>query len=150
MSAITIPHPKSARMWRRARRATALPAAVGAVTAVWLVTVKAAGVELHQPAFGSGTPQPLNVGFAAMVAALAALFGWGLLTLLERTSRDAASLWLRTALAALVLSLAGPLSGHGISTDNRLVLVSMHVAAAAAIIASLYRTATTRHEESRT
>jgi hypothetical protein len=108
----------------------------------WLLADKAAGIDIHQPAFGSAAPQPLSVAFATLVAALAAVLGWALLALLERRSPRAARLWFRIAVATMLVSLAGPLAGHGISAGNRLALFCMHLAAATIIIALLYRTTT--------
>jgi Family of unknown function (DUF6069) len=141
MSTLSLTHRK-ATVWQRLTRAAAVPSAALAVVAVWLLADKAAGVDLRQPAFGSATPQQLSVAFAALVAAIAAVLGWALLGLLERKSARATRLWLWVAFIALLVSLAGPLSGHGVSAGNRLALVCMHLAAAAVIIPLLYRTAT--------
>jgi hypothetical protein len=48
--------------------------------------------------------------------------------------------WVMIAPAALVISLAGPLSGHGVSGGNRLALMLMHLTVAAIIIPVLYLT----------
>ncbi|MGH3492974.1 MAG: DUF6069 family protein, partial [Sciscionella sp.] len=42
--------------------------------------------------------------------------------------------WLVTSLPALVLSLSGPLSGHGVTVADRVALVCMHLAVAAVLI----------------
>ena len=149
MSTVSIPYPKPNAWRRRAARAAAAPAAAMAVSVAWLVADKAAGVDLHQPGFGSHPAQSLSAGLAAAVAALAALAGWGVLAVLERRGSRGAAIWLRTALAVLVLSLAGPLSGHGVGTGDRLTLVCMHLAASAVIIPLLYYTASARHQQSR-
>jgi Family of unknown function (DUF6069) len=146
MSTLSVTYRK-AIIWRRLMRAASVPAAALAAVAVWLVAEKAAGVDLYQPAFRSAAPEQLSVAFAALVAALAAALGWSLLALLEWKSARASRLWLRAALAALLVSLAGPLSGHSVSAANRLSLVCMHLAAAAASIPLLYRTATTQLDQ---
>lgn len=126
---------------RHLQRLLAAPLAALAVTIVWLLAKEAAGVNLHQPAFGSASSRPLGLAFAAVVGIVAALLGWGLLALFERFSRrGAARSWLRAALIALLVSLAGPLSGHGVSAGNRAALVAMHLAVAAVVIPWLYRT----------
>jgi hypothetical protein len=142
VSTLSAPYLKSIVWHRRLVRSTAVPAAALAVVAVWLLADKAAGIDIHQPAFGSAAAQPLSVAFATLVAALAAVLGWALLALLERRSPRAARLWFRIAVATMLVSLAGPLAGHGISAGNRLALFCMHLAAATIIIALLYRTTT--------
>src|SRR5215831_11625165 len=138
MTAFSTPYQN---LWqRRLSRSMTLPAAALAVTAVWLIADTAAGIDLHQPAFGSAAPQELSVAFVASVGALAPALGWALLALLERKSSGAPRLWLRIALVALLVSLGAPLSGHGVGAGNRLALVVMHLVAAAVIIPLLYRT----------
>jgi hypothetical protein len=154
MSSISISYRNTTVRRRRLVRMATVAAAALAVVAVWLVADKAAGIDLRQPAFGSGAPQALSAGFAAAVAALAALAGWGLLVPLERKSDRGASLWLRAALVALLLSLAGPLSGHGVGIGDRVALVCMHLAAALIIIPLLHQSSTAgrepfRHEDRR-
>ena len=123
---------------RRALRPFAVAGAALAVVIVWLLAEKAAGIDLHQPAFGTGTPQELSAGFAAGVAVIAALLGWGLLAGLERLTARGRRLWLTLSLLALLASLAGPLSGHGVSAGDRIALLCMHLAAAAVLIPILY------------
>jgi Family of unknown function (DUF6069) len=146
MSSITI-QARTTATRRRSHRLLAVAAASLAVAAVWLLVEKVAGLDLHQPAFGSGGPRPLSAGFAVTVAALAALLGWGLLALFERLSDRGGRLWLRAALVGLLVSLAGPLSGHGVSAANRASLVLMHMAAAAVVIPSLHRSSTAKQDE---
>jgi hypothetical protein len=128
---------------RRSPRPLPLIGAAAATSAVWLLADKAFGVDLRQPAFGSSTPTSLNAGFVAAVGATAALLGWGLLASFERFNAHAGRLWLIAAIGALVLSLSGPLSGHGVSAGDRFALVCTHLAAAAAVIPLLYRSART-------
>src|SRR5262249_50933280 len=97
------------------------------------------GVPLRAPeGFGaSGDIDALNV---ATVSALASVIAWGSLAVLERLTPRAGRVWLVGALLLLVLSLATPLSGTGVTTANRIVLLSMHLAVAAVLIPTLYRT----------
>jgi Family of unknown function (DUF6069) len=141
MSTISFQARETTKMRLRLLRLVAAPLAALAVAAVWLLADKVAGLDLHQPAFGAGPPRPLSIGFAAAVAAVAALAAWGLLAVMERFSDSGSWLWLRAALLTLLVSLAGPLAGHGVSVGNRATLVAMHVVAAAVVIAWLYRSA---------
>ncbi len=61
---------------------------------------------------------------------------WALLALLERFTPRARAAWTATALVALALSLAGPLSS-GTTTAGKLALAGMHVATAAVLLAAL-------------
>jgi hypothetical protein len=63
-----------------------------------------------------------------------------LLGILERFTRRARRVWVGVAIATLLLSFGGPLSGSGTSALNRAVLVLMHVAVGAALIPMLSRT----------
>lgn len=144
MSTISIPHSDAGATRRRARRLLTLPAAAVAVVLVWLLADKVAGVDLHQPAFGSAAPASLSAGFVATVGLVAALLGWASLAVFERFSGRARQLWLWTSLLVLLVSLAGPLSGQAISNGNRLALVAMHLAAAAVVIPLLYRSSASR------
>jgi hypothetical protein len=112
MSAISFQARETTKMELRLLRLVAAPLAALAVAAVWLLADKAAGLDLHQPPFGSGPPRPLSIGFAAAVAAVAALAAWDLLAVMERFSDRGSWLWLRAALLTLLVSLAGPLAGH--------------------------------------
>jgi hypothetical protein len=102
------------------RRLTAIVAAAAAATAIWAIAT-ASGMSLHQPAAGSGVAPKLSVGMVIAVPIIAALAGWGVSRLVKRA-------WWAVVSVALLLSLAGPLSGHGVSAGNRAVLVCMHLA----------------------
>jgi hypothetical protein len=82
----------------------------------------------------------IHVLFAAAVGSLA---GWGLLAVLERVTSRPRRVWTAIAIVALLASLAGPLSGSGITTSNRLVLVLLHLVVGAVVIATLAKTAKT-------
>ena len=131
---------------RRGDRVVVVLAAVIAPALVWLVATVGFGQHLYQPGFGGSAPQELSIWLAAVVAGIAALAGAGVLALIERINRRPAQVWLVVSTAALILSLGGPLSGEGISTANRLALVSMHLAAGAVLVPLLYRSARLRQE----
>jgi hypothetical protein len=124
------------------RRKARLIAVVGAVLAalvVWALA-KLAVSDLRQPAFGGATPQQLNATIVIVAASIGSLLGWSVMALLEHLTTRPRRFWAMIAPVALLISLAGPLSGHGVSGGNRLALVLMHVAVAGIIIPLLYRT----------
>ena len=118
---------------RRARLLAVLGAAAASL-AVWAIAGPLAGVELRVH-LGSRTE---HVGPAAVIIAstLAGLAAWALLALLERFARRARAAWTGTALIALAVSLAGPLSS-GTTTAGQLALAGMHIATAAVLLAAL-------------
>jgi hypothetical protein len=120
-------------------RAAAVITGVLAALIVWALA-KLAVHDLRQPAFGPATPQELSAAVVAGAALTGALLGWSSLAIVERRSGRGRTLWLRTVLVALLLSLGSPLSGHGISAGNRMVLVLLHLTVAAVVIPLLYRT----------
>jgi hypothetical protein len=132
---------------RRGDRVVAVLAAVIAPVLVWLNATVGFGQHLYQPGFGGSAPQELSIWLVAAVAGIAALAGAGVLALIERINRRPAQVWLVVSTVVLILSLGGPLSGEGISTSNKLGLVSMHLAAGAVLIPLLYRSARLRQEE---
>jgi hypothetical protein len=132
---------------RRGDRVVAVLAAVIAPVLVWLIATVGFGQHLYQPGFGGSAPQELSIWLVAAVAGIAALAGAGVLALVERVDRRPAQVWLVVSTALLILSLGGPLSGEGISTANKLALVSMHLVAGAVLIPLLYRSARLRQEE---
>jgi hypothetical protein len=120
-------------------------AAVLAALANWLVTEVAFGIDLQAPAFDtSGKASVISAVDVVVVAALLSFAGWGVLALLERLTTRARRVWLIVAPLALVLSLATPLSGTGVTTANRIALLAMHLAVGAVLIPTLARTSPTR------
>ena len=57
--------------------------------------------------------------------------------------------WTVLAAAGFVLSLGGPMSGAGIETSGRVLLLALHVIVAAVLIPLLYRTAATPPERTK-
>jgi hypothetical protein len=117
-----------------ARRATAVVLAVLAPLAIWAVTVPVAGLDLTATPIG-GTATP--VGALALVAGAlcAGLSGWALLAVLERRAARPRRTWTVIALVVLALSLATPIMGA--TGAPMLVLLSMHLAVGAVLIALL-------------
>ena len=129
---------------RRSVARTRIVAVVGATLAAlagWVVAVPISGVDLE---VASG-PATRTVGAAAVLGAgfTASLLGWALLALLERRASRARGTWTAIAVAALLLSLVGPL-GADATAATKVTLALLHVVVAAVLIPVLRRTSRTR------
>lgn len=113
---------------------------IAVALALWVVIDPILGVDLRSPATGSRTSDEVTVAHVLFASGLAALLGWGSLALLERVAGRARRIWAAVATLVLILSLAGPLSGSGISAGNRTSLVVMHLAVGAILILGMLRT----------
>jgi hypothetical protein len=126
------------------RRPTARPIAVAlgvlAALAVWGISELVFGVDVRQPAFGTGVPQDLTAGPVVVASLVAGLAAWLALALLERLTRHARAVWVALATLVLVVSLGAPLSGRGIDGGSRLVLALLHLTVGALLIVLLART----------
>ena len=130
---------------RRKARLAAVASAVLAALAYWLVAELVFGIDLRAPAFdASGTALPISAPNVLIVATLLSLAGWGALALLERLTQRARRAWLVVAPLALLLSLATPLSGSGVTSADRIALLGMHLVVGAVLIAALARTSPSR------
>jgi undecaprenyl pyrophosphate phosphatase UppP len=121
---------------------------VARTRAVWIVVAAAATGATWAAARGLGADLTANdraVTLPAVIVAtiVAGLAAWALLAVLERATRRAATAWTCVAVAVLVLSLAGPVSGAK-TGGGTAALVVMHLAAAAVLIPGLRRTAAAR------
>lgn len=127
------------------RRLLTVTGAVLAAALAWAVIEELAGFDLQAPAFNDSSPRQ-DVGLAEVIISSlgAGLVAWGLLALLERYVGQARRIWTALAATGLVLSLGGPMSGTGIDTTNRSLLVLLHLIVAAALIPFFYRTANTQ------
>ncbi len=116
----------------------------GAVLApliVWSIAVPVVGVDLTvRP--GGGSTQTIGAGTILAVSLLASLLGWALLAVLEHRSARARTRWTGGAVAVLLLSLAGPLTGATTAT-SKTVLVLMHLSLGAVLIPALRHSSTT-------
>lgn len=147
MTTITTHQPSASHTSRRIRRLVTVVTAIVAAVALWAVIVHAAGFDLRTPAFAkSQTPVALNVAIVAVVGGLVGFAAWGVLALLERTTQRPRRVWISVALVTLVVSLGGPLSGHGVSGANRALLASLHILVAVILINGLGRTAAVSRE----
>jgi hypothetical protein len=112
--------------------------ATAAAVAIWVVAT-AAGAELTV-SFGPGQPiQKITVVNVVVAALVGSLAGWGLLGLLRRFTARARTVWTMTAIVAVLVSLAGPLSAIA-SAGTKASLVAMHLAVATVLIAVLRQT----------
>lgn len=138
MTTTTTTRSRSTTPGRTRHRASTVAAAVLAALMVWLVAVPVAGLDLLvRP--GAAAAYQVGIGSVAIVSMLAALLGWGLLSLLERlVPAHACTVWTVVAGVVLVLSLAGPLTG-GTTAAVTVTLSLMHVAVGAALIVGLRR-----------
>jgi hypothetical protein len=122
-------------------RVAGTAAAVGAAVTVWLLARFGAGMTLRQPAFSAtGRPAHLAIGFVIAAAAVASVAGWGVASLIGRTTRRPRATWVIVARAATVVSLSMPFSGHGVTVTQRVALALMHLAVAAVLIPVLAAT----------
>lgn len=115
-------------------------ASIAVALALWVLTDLILGVDLRSPATGSRASDEITAAHVVFASSLAAFLGWGTLALLERVATRARRIWAAIATLALVVSLAGPLSGSGISAGNRTSLLLMHLAVGAILIPGMLRT----------
>jgi hypothetical protein len=128
-------------LWQRpTARPLAVALAVLAALAVWGVSELVFGVNVRQPAFGTGVPQDLTAGPVVITSVVAGLAAWLALAVLERLTRRARAAWVTLATLVLVVSLGAPLSGRGIDGRSRLVLTLLHLTVGALLIVLLART----------
>jgi hypothetical protein len=88
--------------------------------------------------FGIGPAQGVGIESVVGASLAASLLGWGLLTLLERRTRRARTIWSRIAIVVLLVSLSLPLSA-GATISSTAALALMHLAVAAVLITGLRR-----------
>jgi len=128
-------------LWQRhTARPVAVALGVLAALAVWGVGELVFGVNVRQPAFGTGVPQDLTAGPVVVASVVAGLAAWLALAVLERLTRHARAAWVTLATLVLVVSLGAPLSGRGIDGESRLVLALLHLTVGTLLIILLART----------
>jgi hypothetical protein len=128
-------------LWqRRLARPVAVVLGVLAALAVWGVGELVVGIDVRQPAFGTGVPQDLTAAPVVIASVVAGLAAWLALAVLERLTRHARVAWVALATLVLVASLGAPLSGRGIDEQSRLVLTLLHLTVGGLLIVLLART----------
>jgi hypothetical protein len=95
--------------------------------------------DFRTPAMNGGAATDVNIGAVLFVSALVSLASWALLAILERFTAKALTIWTVVAIAVLVLSIGGPMSGTGITTGNRLALALIHVVVGTVLIVFMRR-----------
>ncbi len=126
----------------RRQRLTAVAAAAGAAMMTWILIEPLAGFDLRAPVFdGSAKSIDIGPGLVIINSAVPTLVGWGLLAMLERWTSRPRSIWTTVAMAGLMISLAGPMLGEGVSLTNRWFLELLHMVVAAVYIPLMRRTA---------
>jgi len=128
-------------------RLSQLSVVVGAVAAalmLWAVAEPLLGINLRAPASGDAPNSDIGPVMVTIASLVPALLGWGLLVLLQRFTAHARTAWTVVGCVVLAISLFGPLSGEGISSANRVVLLFMHLLVGAVVIFGLRRTSQDR------
>ncbi len=124
-------------------RLGAVAAAMLAALTVSLIVEHALAIDLWSPRMGTRPSADITAFHVLGASAVASLVGWASLAALERVTAVARRLWTALAVVAGLASLGGPLSGTGITTANRAVLVLLHIVVAAVLVSLLIRTAAT-------
>ncbi|XAS67586.1 DUF6069 family protein [Micrococcaceae bacterium Sec5.7] len=116
------------------RRGLSVAAAAALALIEWIVVVKLAGIPLTIEEMYAGASR--EVGWAAVIvtAVGSGLAAWLLLAVLERFTAKGPRIWVVTAVAALLLSVSGPLSAAS-TIGVQVALILMHVSVAAVLIA---------------
>ncbi|MEV4659261.1 DUF6069 family protein [Micromonospora sp. NPDC049301] len=114
--------------------------AVLAAAVVYLVFVRVGGYELRVPETpGSSVSRPMEFGEMVGAATIACFAGLAFLTVLERFTPKALTIW---TVVAVLLYLATLPYLPGFRVMDRVIIVLMHTALAAVLILGLRRTAT--------
>ena len=130
---------------RQRARLVAVGSAVLVGLVVWAIDTLFLGGEVRTPALG-GIPEPMPIGAADVifVTGFLSLAAWASLAVLERLIARGRNVWAILAGVTLILSLATPLAGTGISAANRVVLLLIHISVGLVLIPLLYRSSQQR------
>ena len=109
---------------RHLRHATVAATAVSAA-AVWALVTQVAGVHLTIR-FPHSSATTVGLGTIMAAASVAALSGWGLLTLLESKATRPRRTWLITAVLVLLASLGLPIA-FATTTSAMIGLIAIHL-----------------------
>ena len=119
-------------------RGAAVLAAAAAAAAGWAITVPVAGVALEVDM--GGQTQAVGLGSVVAVSLAAGGLGWALLTVLERLTRRAVSVWTGIAVAVAAVSLVGPVTSAS-SAAAAAVLAGLHLVVAEVLVPPMRRSA---------
>jgi hypothetical protein len=104
------------------------------ITLLYYAVTKALGGQYLMPLDGSNSHfSPMPVLMPVVVILIAGLLATSLFGLLIRFTRRPATVFLSVCLAALLLSLGGPINLPAASIQTRIMLSGMHIIAAATI-----------------
>ena len=128
----TLTHPDTEPRSVVARRAAVIAGAVTAAALAWVVIVPLLGTDVTVPESPS-SDERVDLGIVPVVvmATLASLAGWALLTVLERFTARALTVW--TVIAALVLVATMPWDA-AFTGSERVALVILHLAVGVPLI----------------
>jgi hypothetical protein len=122
------------------QRALVVLLAAVATLAVWAVEAYVLGIDLRARPVPGVAPQVVGPPAIAFTTLLAGLVAWALLAILLRLTPSGRMVWIVVAVAALLVSLAGPIGG-AISARAAVGLACMHLVAAAVLVPLLARSA---------
>ena len=130
--------------WHMAKRATScgtrarglsIIVAMVVGTAIWLFARFVVGVRVMRPSLiGRDGSTDLGIAEVAVACLVVGLAAWALVAVLERRADQPRLQWITIGLVAVACSLGAPLSGHGVSGADRIVLVVMHLLVGGTII----------------
>jgi hypothetical protein len=119
-------------------RALVVVAAVAAAALAWVIIVPLLGTDVTVPESPSSSERTdLALGPVIIMAGLASLAGWALLTVLERFTSKALVIW--TVIALVVLVATMPWDGE-FTGSERVALGALHLAVAVPLILGFWRT----------
>lgn len=126
--------PEGLRSRTHSRRWVTVLAAMAAAVLAWTVADPLLGIDLLVDG-GAGPAREVGQLAVCLTALAAGLAGWALLSVLERTTSRAHTVWRVLASATLVVSLAGPLAA--VTAEATVTLVVLHVVVGAILVLGL-------------
>lgn len=135
------PVPPGSRRWTV--RLITLVGAVGAAVAGWLFWNLVLDVRTVSPDMGAGS-FPITLLGCIVVVLVSGGLGLAVTALVERVAPRPRTAWVVVAALTLLVSLAGPLTGAGVSTVARLALVSLHLLVGAVLLLGIASTLPSR------
>jgi hypothetical protein len=110
----------------------AVGGAVLSTAALWIIA-RILGIDLRVDPRNGQPPGEIALPFAAAMALVVALLGWGTRALLGRFTRHAARVWTAVAGVVLVVSFL-PILAVGATGGTKAILALMHLAVAACLV----------------
>jgi heme A synthase len=113
--------------------------AAAAVTELYGLGARAAGIPMRAGGIGADTAEPITVGMFAMGTLICSFWGIVLAVLLARYAVQPARAFIRATAVLTALSLAGPLGAVDTAGSTKLMLALAHLLAAAIVIPTVAR-----------